>query len=179
MSPSRRGGIQSHRANKKMTCSSTVGASRLTVGKGYWFESDQVNIIKWMISSVAERAPVKGRVESSNLSSSAKMVCSPSWLGHWSFEPGGWVRSSYRLPGALAEMVLLHPVEAGIIVVRFHGAPQTYGHDVMVACRVSKTDSLRSNRRARAKTTGYAYSCNEIVSDTFFVKQRIIHLLTI
>ena len=35
-------------------------------------------------------------------------------------------------------MVLLHPVEAGIIVVRFHVAPQTYGHDVMVAYQSPK-----------------------------------------
>lgn len=72
-------------------------------------------------------------------------------------------------------MVLLHPVEAGIIVVlhpdSYREAIGTrgttnYGLNVMAACRVSKTDSLRSSRRARAKITGYAYSCNEIVNDT-------------
>ena len=80
-----------------MTCSSMVGAGAL-YAQGYRFESGQVNdkeddlaqlaeqysdtvpvdssslsvITKRMNSSVAERSPVKGRAESSNLSSSSE-----------------------------------------------------------------------------------------------------------
>jgi hypothetical protein len=73
-----------------------------------------------MNSSMVEHWLVKPKVERSNLSSSA--IC----LLMSEFDDEETVISQYssQTNGALAEMVLLHSVENGNIVVQFHGAPQ-------------------------------------------------------